>query len=82
MRRSKPTRTVGAGWGSKVVLRGPAVEALWALGVVVLLTLRLPMSRWPASTAEPALRSAWSANADLLASGPLPGFASKGVTSG
>ena len=49
---------------------------------MVLLTLRLPMSRWPASTAEPTLRSARSANADLFPSGPLPGFANNGVTEG
>ena len=74
----RPTRIGGACWGSRVALRRPAAEALWALGwglgLVVLLALRLPMSRWPASTADPALRSARSAKADLPPSGPLPGI--------
>ena len=72
--RHQPTLFGGAWWVSMVALRGGPAEALWALGcgVVLLLTLMLPMSRWPASTADPALRSALSAVADLPTSGPLP----------
>ena len=65
----------GVGAVSTVALRGtePA-EALGPLewGSVVLLARRVPMSKCPASKADPALRSGLSIWPDQAVSGPAP----------